>query len=65
METEKEELDDFDETTYFKCPITLKVVNPDIRLPNKRIKQATADFISQNPWAFEFYPNEKFSEVEL
>ena len=45
MEEEKEEIDDFDEATYFKCPITMKVVDPDIRLPNKRIKQATIDYI--------------------
>ena len=51
LELSKEE---FDEHSYFKCPVTYKRVDPTILIPNVGIKQAVADFIEQNPQMNEY-----------
>ena len=57
MKREKDELseDSFDEESYFRCPITLQDVNPDVVLENTRLKEAIMDYLRQNPWAHQFY----------
>ena len=55
-----EEDSDFDEDTFFKCPVTLKPVDPDFQRPNKKIKQATTAFIEANPWSYDFDPRQSY-----
>ena len=60
-----EEDSDFDEATFFKCPVTLKPVNPDFQRPNKKIKQATVAFIEANPWSYDFDPRQSYQQIEF
>mmetsp|Transcript_29609 Transcript_29609/g.39383 ORF Transcript_29609/g.39383 Transcript_29609/m.39383 type:complete len:95 (+) Transcript_29609:1008-1292(+) len=64
LETKREE-SDFDESTYFRCPLTSQPVNPDVIIPNKRIKKATEDFIEKNPWAYDFDPRQDFHQIKV
>ena len=64
LEEDKDD-SDLDEATYFTCPVSQQPVNPDIILPNKRVKQATEDFIEQNPWSFEFDPTVDFHTIHV
>ena len=60
--------DSQDEETYanhFKCPITAKVVDPNVMIFNKRIKQATEEFLQKNPWASNFDPREKYQNLAI
>ena len=52
--------DEIDEKTFFKCPTTNQVVDPDLFIPNKTIKAATKKFIDENCWAFDFDPRQKY-----
>ena len=42
----REELDseEYDESDYFKCPITQQKVDPNVILPNRRIADAISAF---------------------
>ena len=42
----------FDAASYMNCPVTLQVVDEDIKVSNKGIKQANESFIKHNPKAF-------------
>ena len=53
-----EDDDDFDKENFYKCPITYSVIDPAVRIPNKRIKDACDAFLDANPWSFEFDPRE-------
>ena len=56
MEQEKEELDseEFDDDSYFLCPVSRQKVKDDVIIPNKRTKLAAEAFVKANVWAFEF-----------
>lgn len=61
-----QEGEDFDEEKFFvNCPTTLLRVKPEIIFPNKRMKEAVADYVDHNPWAFEFKPNEDYVTIKL
>ena len=56
---EKDELsdDEYDYDSYFTCPKTQMNVDPNVLLPDRRIKEAALDYLDKNPWAFEFKPS--------
>lgn len=60
-----EDDEDFDKDKFFKCPITLSVINPAVRIPNKRIKDAIDGFLDENPWSYEFDPREEFMNIKI
>ena len=67
MKREKDELseDSFDEESYFRCPITLQDVNPDVVLENTRLKEAIMDYLRQNPWAHQFDPRRSLRKTKI
>ena len=46
-------------------PITRQEVNPKMLIDNIHIKHATADYLANNPWAFEHVYNESMHQVHL
>lgn len=56
---------DAEKCNFLRCPISLQPVDPSIMIPNKQIKEATRQFLDQNPWAFEFDPRQKFSQLSI
>ena len=65
MPKQKEDDSDFDEATFFKCPVTLQPVNPDFQRPNKAIRQATNAFIEANPWSYDFAPRQSYKQIDF
>lgn len=55
----------FDAASFYRCPTTNAVVDPDFFVPNKTILQATKNFIEENPWAFDFDPRQKFKDIKV
>lgn len=63
QEPKAQELSDYEEDDYFKCPVTRMSVDPDILIPNKRMKRAIEDFVDKNPWAFEYDPYKGYKDI--
>ena len=57
--------EEFDPTTYFKCPITGKSFDIEKLIPNKRILDACRDFQKKNPWSYEFNPSEDYQKIKV
>lgn len=55
----------FAEQSYFFCPISHMIVSEKIFLPNRRIKEAIADFYVNNPWALEYKANEDYRAIDI
>ena len=47
------------------CPMTRQQLNPDVLIPNQNIKQATSEFLVQNPWAFEYIPGQTLEALHM
>ena len=61
----EEEEEQRDVRDYLICPVNLSRVDPELLVPNPSIKKATELFIEENPWAFEFDPRQKLTEIRL
>lgn len=46
-------------------PMTREEVDPNVLILNKQIKQATQDFLMQNPWAFERIYGETLDQISM
>lgn len=46
-------------------PLTREEVDPNLLIPNRNIKQATQEFLSSNPWAFEYIPGHSLQDMHL
>ncbi|CAD8084977.1 unnamed protein product [Paramecium sonneborni] len=46
-------------------PFTKKPINPQIIYPNINLKQAASEFLSNNPWAYDYNPNQSFKDIEI
>ena len=57
--------DDYDESSFFSCPSTYDDVNPDVRLPNRRLKHAIEAFVAENPWAHEYDEGFDFMNIQM
>mmetsp|Transcript_29968 Transcript_29968/g.39828 ORF Transcript_29968/g.39828 Transcript_29968/m.39828 type:complete len:98 (+) Transcript_29968:864-1157(+) len=57
--------DEYDRASYFRCPLTQKMVDPRKIIPNRRIKLAVEDFLRKNPWAYDFNPKENFRKITV
>lgn len=53
------------QTNGYADPNTSVVVDPKLLFPNTTLKKAVSDFLDRNPWAFEFTPEEKLSDLVL
>ena len=53
------------ETNGDHCPMTRDWVDVDKLVPNNSIKQATEDFLRENPWGFEFCPGDDINSVTM
>ncbi|CAD8172703.1 unnamed protein product [Paramecium octaurelia] len=46
-------------------PYTNKPINPQIVYPNINLKQAASEFLAQNPWAYDFNPDQNYKDIEI
>lgn len=46
-------------------PMTREEVDPKVLILNKQIKQATQDFLMNNPWAFERVYGETLDQISM
>ena len=46
-------------------PMTREQVDPHILIVNKQIKQATQDYLMNNPWAFERIYGETLEQISM
>ena len=67
MEAEQKELDEdeFDQASYFKCPVTKKRVDPGTIIENGRLKMAIDDYRKKNPWAYQFNARRSLRKTKI
>ncbi|EGR28168.1 u-box domain protein [Ichthyophthirius multifiliis] len=61
---EKSVLDEHFKKNGFVDPITRQKINKNL-YPNLSIKQGIQEFLNQNPWAFEFYQDQDYKNIEF
>ena len=70
-----EDFDDNEYRSYFKCPATQQRVSPEKveefvgaevwMIENTQLKTTIKDFLTENPWAFEFDPRQQFQDMKV
>jgi len=65
IDSDLEEEKNFKAEDFYVCPVSRQKVNPDIKIINKGIYEATEKFVDQNPWAYQFDPKEDFKKIRL
>jgi len=45
--------------------MTREEVNPTVLIINRNIKQAAAEYLVINPWAFEHIPGQKLKDLSM
>ena len=46
-------------------PLTSTLLDPKLIFPNTTLKKAVSDFLSRNPWAFEYQPTQSLTDLEF
>ena len=65
VEEEAEEEDRIGVDQRITCPVSLKVVDPSILIPNLQIKFATEQFLEKNPWAYRQNRKENWMKMHI
>ena len=54
----------FEKNGYFD-PVTRDEVDPKIMIPNIHLKKASDDFLTNNPWAYQYIPGDDMFSVKM
>mmetsp|Transcript_12935 Transcript_12935/g.17419 ORF Transcript_12935/g.17419 Transcript_12935/m.17419 type:complete len:132 (-) Transcript_12935:72-467(-) len=49
----------------YVCPLSMQVVDPQVLIPNRRLKAWSTIFINDNPWAYEYEPSQSYKKILL
>ena len=53
------------EADFIICPINMTKVDPEVKIANKFLREATEQFLDEHPWAFEFDPRQSVDDIKL
>ena len=65
LDSDNEEEVKISESDFMTCPKTMKIVDPEVMVPNISIIQATERFIYENKWAYLWDPTQKYEDIQI